>query len=230
MTLPTASAELTTVTMTAEYANVGVLRARSCSSGSSMYSWRWMNHASATTPTTMLPMTTAWPQPSVLALEKPYSRPPNANVDRMMDGTSRCGRLSSPTLESRKKLTTSTRRASGIIDQNIMRQPHASMMPPASTGPAAGAQLITMPAMPMAVPRFSGGKMSMGTTPTSGSCTPAPAACSTRPTMRSSNEGAAAHSAVPTMNETSETKNSLRVEKRSMRNPVIGTMMPLTSM
>ena len=72
--------------------------------------------------------------------------------------------------------------------------------------------------------------MSMGTTPTSGSCTPAPAACSTRPTMRSSNEGVAAHSAVPTMNETSETKNSLRVEKRSMRNPVIGTMMPLTSM
>ena len=71
MTLPTASAELTTVTMTAEYANVGVLRARSCSSGSSICSWRWMNHASATTPTTMLPTTTALPQPSVLALEKP---------------------------------------------------------------------------------------------------------------------------------------------------------------
>ena len=187
MTLPTASAELTTVTMTAEYANVGVLRARSCSSGSSICSWRWMNHASATTPTTMLSTTTALPQPSVLALEKPYSRPPNANVDRTMDGTSRCGRLSSPTFVSRKKLTASTRMASGIIAQNIMRQPHASMMPPASTGPAAGAQLITMPAMPMAVPRFSGGKMSMGTTPTSGSCTPAPAACSTRPTMSSSN-------------------------------------------
>ena len=178
MTLPTASAELTTVTMTAEYANVGVLRARSCSSGSSICSWRWMNHASATTPTTMLSTTTALPQPSVLALEKPYSRPPNANVDRTMDGTSRCGRLSSPTFVSRKKLTASTRMASGIIAQNIMRQPHASMMPPASTGPAAGAQLITMPAMPMAVPRFSGGKMSMGTTP---------AACSTRPTMSSSN-------------------------------------------
>ena len=103
-------------------------------------------------------------------------------------------------------------------------------MPPASTGPAAGAQLITMPAMPMAVPRFSGGKMSMGTTPTSGSCTPAPAACSTRPTMSSSNVGAPAHSAVPTMNDISETKKSLRVEKRSMRNPVMGTMMPLTSM
>ncbi len=120
--------------------------------------------------------------------------------------------------------------ASGIIAQNIMRQPHASMMPPASTGPAAGAQLITMPAMPMAVPRFSGGKMSMGTTPTSGSCTPAPAACRMRPTMSSSNAGAAAHSAVPTMNADRDAKNSLRVEKRSMRNPVMGTMMPLTSM
>ena len=104
------------------------------------------------------------------------------------------------------------------------------MMPPASTGPAAGAQLITMPAMPMAVPRFSGGKMSMGTTPTSGSCTPAPAACRMRPTMSNSKLGAAAHNAVPTINAAMDAKNSLRVEKRSMRNPVMGTMMPLTSM
>ena len=52
-----------------------------------------------------------------------------------MDGTSRCGRLSSPTFVSRKKLTASTRMASGIIAQNIMRQPHASMMPPASIQP-----------------------------------------------------------------------------------------------
>ena len=48
--------------------------------------------------------------------------------------------------------------------------------------------------------------------------------------MSSSNVGAPAHSAVPTMNDISETKKSLRVEKRSMRNPVMGTMMPLTSM
>ena len=116
------------------------------------------------------------------------------------------------------------------MDQNMARQPMASMIIPATTGPAAGATDMTMPAMPMAVPRFSGGKMSMGTTATSGSCTPAPAACRMRPTMSISKPGAKAHRTVPAMNVVMDAKKSLRVGKRSMRYPEMGTMMPLTSM
>ena len=146
-----------------------------------------------------------------------------------MEGTSRCGRFSSPTFASKKKLTASTITASGTMDQNIARQPIASMRAPLpQTGPAAGAQLITMPDMPMAVPRFSGGKMSMGTTATSGSCTPAPAACRMRPTRSASKLGAMPQSAVPATNATIEAKNSLRVGKRSIRKPLMGTMIPFT--
>ena len=111
-----------------------------------------------------------------------------------------------------------------------MRQPHESMMMPASTGPAAGAQLITIPAVPIAVPRFSGGKMSIGTTATSGSWMPAPAACNTRPTSSNSNVGAIAAQTVPMMNMIMAAKNSFRVGNLSIRNPETGTMTPFTSM
>ena len=71
--------------------------------------------------------------------------------------------------------------------------------------------------------------MSMGTTATSGNCTPAPAACKTRPTMSTGNDGATAQSAVPTMNASMDAKKSLRVGNRSIRNPLMGTMIPFTS-
>ena len=82
------------------------------------------------------------------------------------------------------------------------------MMAPPTTGPIAGPADITMPAMPMAVPRFSTGNTSMGTTDTNGSSTPDAAACSTRPQISRKNVGAAAQSAVPAANAPVAAKNS----------------------
>ena len=62
-------------------------RQRSCKSGSSMESWRRMNHASASTPAAMGARTRGLAHPSVLALENPYSRHPNATEDSRMAGT-----------------------------------------------------------------------------------------------------------------------------------------------
>ena len=103
------------------------------------------------------------------------------------------------------------------------------MIAPPSTGPTAGPADITMPATPMAVPRFSTGKTSIGTTETSGKSTPEAAACSTRPQMSRKNVGAAAQSAVPAANAAVAAKKSTRVENLSIRNAETGTMMPLTS-
>ena len=89
---------------------------------------------------------------------------------------------------------------------------------------------MTMPAIPMAVPRFSGGKISMGTTATNGICTPAPAACRIRPTIKISNVGAIAQRTVPAMNTPIDAKNSFRVGNLSIRYADTGTMMPLTNM
>lgn len=59
----------------------------------------------------------------------------------------------------------------------MVRQPYVSITAPPTTGPTAGPADMTMPAMPIAVPRFSTGNTSMGTTETSGMSTPEPAAC-----------------------------------------------------
>ena len=102
------------------------------------------------------------------------------------------------------------------------------MMAPPTTGPIAGPADITMPAMPIAVPRFSTGNTSMGTTETNGRSTPDAAACSTRPQISRKKVGAAAHSAVPAANAPVAAKNSCRVVKRSIKKADTGTMMPLT--
>lgn len=99
-------------------------------------------------------------------------------------------------------------RANGTMQPRHARHPYASMMAPPTTGPIAGPADITMPAMPMAVPRFSTGNTSMGTTDTNGSSTPDAAACSTRPQISRKNVGAAAQSAVPAANAPVAAKNS----------------------
>lgn len=217
VTFVTAAAALISVTRMAAERNTGVFRVSMRSKGSESLRWRRTNATRATTPTAMGATTSGLPHPKLDALEKPYSMPPNATVDRRTEGRSRRGSLSSPTLSSKNQLATAMISTRGTIAQNISRQPNASMMAPPATGPTAGPADITMPAMPMAVPRFSGGKTSMGTTATSGSCTPAPAACSTRPAKRTPKLGATAHSTVPAANTASDAKNSLRVENLSIR-------------
>lgn len=150
-------------------------------------------------------------------------------VERTTEGRSSLGFFSSPTFFSMNTPSTSTRIARGTMAPIMVRQPYVSITAPPTTGPTAGPADMTMPAMPIAVPRFSTGNTSMGTTETSGMSTPEPAACNTRPMMRNRKSGAAAHSSVPSANTSVAPKNSARVLNLSIRNAETGTMMPLTS-
>ena len=85
-----------------------------------------------------------------------------------------------------------------------------------------------MPAMPMAVPRFSTGNTSMGTTDTNGSSTPDAAACSTRPQISRKNVGSCAkrrsRGKRPRCGEEQLTGGEIGPIKKAET----GTMMPLT--
>ena len=91
------------------------------------------------------------------------------------------------------------------------------MSRPASEGPTAGANPITRLMMPMALPRFSRGKISRMTVNTIGMTAPGPAACSTRPSSKNGNEGATAAHRLPSVNSVMPPKNSWRVEKRPIK-------------
>ena len=130
------------------------------------------------------------------ALEKPYSMPPNATVESAMDGTSRCGRFRFPNVIEQEHGT-------GKRSKGQWHDAAQACAPPVRVddGPAydgsdrQGPADITMPAIPMAVPRFSTGNTSIGTTDTNGSSTPDAAACSTRPAdQHGETSGAAAQS------------------------------------
>ena len=162
-------------------------------------------------------MTMGLPQPMSEALEKPNSRPPKAMVDMTTDGMSRRGSLSVPTFFISGIPSSRMMRASTAMMMNIGRQPMESITRPPSTGPMAGPAAMTIPAMPMAVPRSSTGNTSSGTVPTSGIRMPAPAACSTRPMIRMAKLGPTAHATVPTTNRPMDRKNSLRVGYLSMK-------------
>ena len=112
--------------------------------------------------------------------------------------------------------------------QNITCQFAWSMMMPATVGPAAGANAMTMPNTPMAVPRRSTGNVHMSTVITSGMRMPAPAAWIRRPASSTGKSGPQAASAVPAVNRSMDARNSRRVVKRSVRNAVMGTIMALT--
>lgn len=60
-------------------------------------------------------------------------------------------------------LSSVTIAASGSMRTKMARQPKLSMTAPATIGPIAGAQAMTMPDIPMAMPRFSRGNKSIGT-------------------------------------------------------------------
>ena len=104
-----------------------------------------------------------------------------------------------------------------------------SMMRPAAVGPSAGAKPMTRPYRPMAVPRFSTGNMSMSSVITRGIMTPSPAACTRRPARMVGKLGPQPAMAEPAVKMAMATRNRLRIEKRSMRNAVMGIMMAFTS-
>ena len=113
--------------------------------------------------------------------------------------------------------------------KNMMCQFAWSMMMPATVGPMAGANAITMLNSPMAVPRFSTGNVSMRTVMTMGMRMPAPAACTRRPSSSTGKLGPQPANRLPHVNMAMDARNRPRVEKRSVRKAVMGIMMAFTS-
>jgi hypothetical protein len=102
------------------------------------------------------------------------------------------------------------------------------MTKPATVGPIAGAKAITRPKIPMADPRRSTGNTSMSTVMVTGMRMPAPMACTSRPPKSTGKFGPTPAISVPTAKVAMENTNSLRVEKRSCKNAVMGIMMAFT--
>ena len=91
----------------------------------------------------------------------------------------------------------STAKDSVVTTKKSALQPTESTSRPETLGPTAGAKPITSEMMPMALPRFSRGKMSRMTVKTMGMTAPVHAACSTRPASSSGKLGAKAASSDP---------------------------------
>ena len=102
------------------------------------------------------------------------------------------------------------------------------MITPATVGPMAGPNAMTMPNRPMAVPRLSTGNVHMSTVITSGMRMPAPAACTRRPSSSTAKLGPQPASALLAVKMAMDTRKSRLVVKRSVKNAVMGIMMALT--
>ncbi|MNN58900.1 hypothetical protein D3C81_1739740 [compost metagenome] len=121
-------------------------------------------------------MTTASSQPLLPALLNPYNIRPNPAVDKRTLPTSSFDLEVSDTLTKYLNANAITIRTSGMRPINSQRQEWYSIMNPESVGPMAGAKIIASPSSPMALPRFSTGKMASTTLIMSGIIMPAPAA------------------------------------------------------
>ena len=78
-------------------------------------------------------------------------------VERITDRTLSFGFFNSLTFLSIIVPPTRMTSATTAMPMNIRRHPKLSITRPPTTGPIAGPAAMTIPAMPMAVPRLSGG-------------------------------------------------------------------------
>src|SRR5699024_519157 len=95
--------------------------------------------------------------------------------------------------------------------------------------PIAGANAITSPNRPIAVPRFSLGKVKNSIVCINGIIIPAPAACKTRPINSIEKSIPTAQSNVPTAKILIAVKNNCLDVKRSIKNAVTGIIIPFTN-
>src|SRR5664279_1847759 len=157
-------------------------------------------------------------------------RPENATAERMTDSTSIETLRGSVTFLTFVIPSTSAVTEMGIITMNTQRQSKTDRMSPATVGPTAGAIDMTMEMFPIVLPRVAGGTSVITVVMSRGSMIAVPEAWMTRPTMSTKNVGATAPSAVPAVKRDIAVMKMLRVEKRWMRNPVIGITTAMVSM
>ncbi len=106
---------------------------------------------------------------------------------------------------------------STAIPKNMMCQSAVSTTMPPTVGPIAGANATTSPNTPMAMPRFSTGKLTRSTVMDMGIRMPAPTACTMRPAKSTTKSGVNPHMTAPAMNTPMENRKSALVEKRSCK-------------
>ena len=145
------------------------------------------------------------------------------------EGGSKLTRANRLAFSSRNAENSTTTTASSATTTNSTRQPSESTMTPETEGPMAGAKLMMSPTTPMALPRFSRGKVSMMMVMTMGMTTPVAIACMTRPSNRKGKLGAAAHTPAASANHAMPPRNNLRVEKRPTKNAFMGMTTASTS-
>ena len=111
------------------------------------------------TPIIKVERTTVDVQPLSPTDEKPYSKLPKPMVESTKDAKSNFGLDVSKTLAMKKKPAIRTIATIGTIKPNKSRHDKLSITHPEKVGPMAGAKPITIPAVPMAAPRLSAGKI-----------------------------------------------------------------------
>src|SRR5699024_12654032 len=152
---------------------------------------------------------------------------PNPIDDKIIDKISILGLLSSVTFFKKSAAIVIVIITSGSTVINNARHVKCASKKPDSVGPIAGPKAITIPIIPIAVPRRSTGIIAKRTVINRGSMIPDPDACTIRPKSRTEKTGARAEIIVPSPNILMAVKNSVLVVKRSIKKAYIGFLIPL---
>src|SRR5690625_5787073 len=177
----------------------------------------------------IVPITSGLVQPSLDAILNQYKNDPNPIDDKIIDKISILCLLSSVTLFKKSAAIVIVIITSGSTVINNARHVKCASKKPDSVGPIAGPKAITIPIIPIAVPRRSTGIIAKRTVINRGSMIPDPDACTIRPKSRTEKTGARAEIIVPSPNILMAVKNSVLVVKRSIKNADIGIIIPLRS-
>src|SRR5699024_4020556 len=150
------------------------------------------NRAITTTPIPIDPITSAIVQPSLDVILTPYKNDPNPADDKIIDGISILGLLSSVTFLKKSAAIVMVIITRGSTVINSARHVKCASKKPDKVGPIAGPKAITIPIIPIAVPRRSTGIIAKRTVINKGSIIPEPDAWTILPKSSTGKTGASA--------------------------------------
>src|SRR5690625_3183773 len=145
----------------------------------------------------IVPITSGLVQPSLDAILNPYKNDTNPADDKIIDKISILGLLSSDTFLKKSAAIVMVIITRGRTVINNARHVKCASRKPDRVGPIAGPKAITIPIIPIAVPRRSTGIIAKSTVINKGSIIPDPDACTILPKSRTGKIGARAEIIVP---------------------------------
>lgn len=146
-----------------------------------------------------------------------------------MDKISILGFVIVETLRKKIKPRTRANRSKIVEIQKIQCQLSLSTINPENVGPTAGANIITSPIIPIAVPRLLGGKMTKIVLVINGSNRAVPIAWMTRANNKISKLGVIAATIEPIIEKSRDVIKSCRVVNHCSSNAETGTKIPKTN-